>query len=130
MMIHLTEIFILVMLGIVFLQSGVDKIVDRKGNLEWLKSHFSQSIFKNIVEINLTIITFLEVVSGILALIGAVILVLNGNSLVAFIASISSSITFLCLFLGQRIAKDYPGAQTIVIYLIPTFFLIYLLTMN
>ena len=42
--------------------------------------------------------------------------------MIALIAAILSAVTFLCLFLGQRIAKDYAGAQTIVIYLIPTFF--------
>lgn len=130
MMIHLTEILILIMLGIVFLQSGIDKVVDRKGNLEWLRSHFSASVFKNIVDLNFNIITVLEIASGVLAIVGAVVLVLTGDTLVPLIAAISSAITFLCLFLGQRIAKDYPGAQTIVIYLIPTFFLVYLLTMN
>lgn len=130
MMSHLTEILILIMLGIVFLQSGIDKIVDRKGNLEWLRSHFSQSIFKNIVDLNFNIITVLEIISGALAMVGAFVLALNGNPMIALIAAILSAVTFLCLFLGQRIAKDYAGAQTIVIYLIPTFFLIYLLTMN
>lgn len=125
---YLTEILILLMLAIAFLQSGIDKIVDRKGNLDWLKGHFSKSILKNTVELNFNIITILELASGATALIGAIILLVGGGTTLALIAGILSAISLLSLFLGQRIAKDYPGAQTIVVYLIPTFFLIYLLT--
>lgn len=125
---HLTEILILLMLAIAFLQSGIDKIVDRKGNLDWLKGHFSKSILKNTVELNFNIITILELAAGATALIGAIILLVGGGTTLALIAGILSAISLLSLFLGQRIAKDYPGAQTIVVYLIPTFFLIYLLT--
>ncbi len=35
-----TEILILIFLIIVFLQSGIDKVFDWKGNLSWLKEHF------------------------------------------------------------------------------------------
>lgn len=125
---HLTEILILAMLAIVFLQSGLDKITDRKGNLDWLKGHFANSIFKNVVALNLTIVTVLEILSGTTAVIGIVCLLIEGNSSMALLSGILSSATFLCLFLGQRLAKDYVGAQTIVIYLMPTFFLLYLLT--
>ena len=34
-------------LAILFLQSGLDKVVDKKGNLDWLSSHFANSPFKN-----------------------------------------------------------------------------------
>jgi hypothetical protein len=30
-------------LAILFLQSGIDKVVDRRGNLEWLNGHFAKS---------------------------------------------------------------------------------------
>ena len=44
-----TEIILLLFLIITFLQSGIDKLVDWKGNLSWLKEHFSKSPLKNIV---------------------------------------------------------------------------------
>lgn len=124
---HLAEIFILIMLAIVFLQSGIDKITDKKGNLSWLKGHFADSPLKNMVPFSLFTITVLEILSGLSAVVGAVSLITCEGTLFALISGILSAITFLMLFLGQRLAKDYPGAQTIVIYLIPTVLLLYML---
>ncbi|NLN32080.1 MAG: DoxX family protein [Flavobacteriaceae bacterium] len=124
---HLAEIFILIMLAIVFLQSGIDKILDRKGNLSWLQGHFANSPLKNMVPFSLFTVTVFEILSGLSAVVGAVSLIACEGTLFALISGILSAITFLMLFLGQRLAKDYPGAQTIVIYLIPTVFLLYLL---
>lgn len=127
---HITELFILLMLAIVLLQSGVDKVVDWKGNLEWLTGHFAKSPLKNRVPFLLFTVTVFEILSGLSAVVGAVSLISCEETLFALISGILSAITFLMLFLGQRLAKDYAGAQTIVIYLIPTFFLLYLLTAN
>lgn len=125
---HLSEIFILLLLAIVLLQSGIDKIIDWKGNLEWLNSHFSKTIFKNMVSFNLMIVLLLEIVAGLLSLVGAIMLLTNGNPNFAIYGAVLAAVNFCCLLLGQRIAKDYVGAQTIVVYMIPTVFLIYLLT--
>jgi len=125
---HLAELVILGMLAIVFLQSGIDKITDWKGNLGWLKGHFEKSPFDGIVPLLLLVLTILELSSGVTAIAGGFLLYFSGNDCWATIGAVLSGITFLCLFLGQRLAKDYPGAQTIVVYLIPTVFLIYLLT--
>lgn len=124
---HLVESIILILLAIVFLQSGIDKIVDWKGNLGWLKGHFANTPIKNMVPLSLGLITLLEISSGVTAIIGIFMLCISGNTCWALISGILSAITFLMLFLGQRLAKDYPGAQTIVIYLIPTVILLYLL---
>lgn len=121
------ECLLLLFLAIVFLQSGIDKIVDWKGNLSWLKGHFAKSVFKNIVPVLLGIVLIMEVVSGVLSLIGLTHLILFGETLFAWYAALLSGISLLMLLLGQRIAKDYEGAKTIVIYLMPTIFLLFLL---
>ena len=38
-------------LAILFLQSGLDKVVGKKENLDWLSSHFANSPFKNFVPV-------------------------------------------------------------------------------
>jgi uncharacterized membrane protein YphA (DoxX/SURF4 family) len=124
---HITEIIILVFLAITFLQSGFDKIADWKGNIEWLKSHFAETILKNRVPFSVGLILTLEIVAGILAIIGILSILINKNTEIALLSGIISCITLLLLLLGQRLAKDYDGARTIVIYLIPTLFLVYLL---
>lgn len=122
-----TETVLLAFLIIVFLQSGIDKLIDWKGNLSWLKDHFSGSPLQGQVPILLGIITIMEVATGILSIMGLVHLMLHGNGSFAFYAALLACISLLLLLLGQRIAKDYEGAKTLVIYLIPAAFLLYLL---
>ena len=81
----------------------------------------------NMVEVNVAIILILETIAGLLAIIGIYQLLVNDNASLGFYASILSAITLLLLLFGQRVAKDYDGARTIVIYLIPTLFALYIL---
>ena len=113
-------------LTILFLQSGLDKVIDRKENLNWLKSHFANSPLKNNVPILHLTITIIELLSGILNLLGIVFLVYNGNTIFAISGTILASLTFIMLFLGQRLAKDYVGAQSLVSYFILTLLTLFL----
>jgi len=63
--------------AILFLQSGIDKVVDFKGNLAWLKEHFSKSIFKKIVSPLLISLTILELLVGALAVLSIVFVVID-----------------------------------------------------
>ena len=122
-----TEILLLLFLTITFLQSGIDKILDWKGNLDWLTGHFFFFFFRGMVPGLLGIVLVLEMLSGILAGVGAFQFIVDGESSYGFYGAILSGITLLMLLLGQRVAKDYVGAQTIVVYLIPTLFLVFLM---
>jgi uncharacterized membrane protein YphA (DoxX/SURF4 family) len=122
-----TEILLLLFLTITFLQSGIDKVLDWKGNLGWLTGHFSKSPFKNNVPLLLGIVMVMEIISGVLSAVGIVQFLVEGQSYIGFYGAVFASLTLLMLLLGQRVAKDYVGAQTIVIYLIPTVFLVYLM---
>ncbi|MBT8321110.1 MAG: DoxX family protein [Eudoraea sp.] len=124
---HLTETLLLLFLAITFLQSGLDKILDWKGNLGWLKGHFAKTPFKNLVPQMLFTVLLIESFAGILSLAGIIELVLTGNYWLGYAGAILACVALLMLLLGQRIAKDYDGARTIVIYLIPTVFLLYLM---
>lgn len=123
-----TEILLLAFLTITFLQSGIDKVLDWKGNLGWLVGHFSKSIFKGGVPLLLSIILVMEMLSGILCGVGVFQFAIDGESSIALYGALLSAVTLLMLLLGQRVAKDYEGARTIVVYFIPTVFLVYLLT--
>ena len=107
-------------LAILFLQSGLDKVVDKKGNLDWLSSHFANSPFKNFVPVLFFTITVVELLSGILNLLGVVFLLLEGSLILVLYGTILASLALIMLFLGQRIAKDYVGAQSLVSYFILT----------
>ena len=114
-------------LAIVFLQSGVDKVVDRRGNLEWLTGHFSKSLLAGMVPLMLVAITILELLAGALSGIGAVLLLATRDSTIGFYGAVLAAIAILALFFGQRMAKDYPGAASLVPYFLLTLAAIYLL---
>ncbi|WP_411029383.1 DoxX family protein [Spongiimicrobium sp. 3-5] len=121
------EVLLLLFLIITFLQSGLDKIMDWKGNVSWLKGHFAQTPFKNTVPFLLSVILLMEIIAGLLCVVGAYEIIVSGASDLAFYGALVASVSLLMLLLGQRIAKDYEGAKTIVIYFIPTVFLLFLL---
>jgi|GEM_PF-6869632 len=56
----LSKLFCSAFLAILFLQSGLDKVLDWKGNLSWLKGHFGKTFLKNAVPLLLGIITLTE----------------------------------------------------------------------
>ncbi|PIB23358.1 DoxX family protein [Maribacter sp. 4G9] len=124
---YASELILLLFLAITFLQSGMDKFLDWKGNVGWLKGHFSKTFFKDTVPLLLGTILLLEVLSGITSLLGIYELLNSQNTNMAFWSAIVGCLTLLMLLFGQRVAKDYDGARTIVIYLMPTVFLLFLL---
>ncbi len=120
-------LLLLLFLVITFLQSGIDKMIDWKGNLDWLKGHFSETPFKNIVPLMLFVVLVMEVLAGLFSGIGFVQILMSGESVFAYFGGILACISLLMLLFGQRMAKDYEGAKTIVIYFIPAIFLVFLL---
>jgi hypothetical protein len=123
----LMQIFASAFLAILFLQSGIDKIVDRRGNFEWLKGHFAKSPLAGIVPALLICITILEVAAGALSAVGCVLIILLKDSTIAFYGAVISAVAIIALFFGQRMTKDYAGAAVLVPYFLLTLLAIYLL---
>jgi len=117
----------LTFLAILFLQSGLDKVFNYKGNKEWLQGHFSKSPLRNTVGLLMPIITILEVSAGVCSAVGAVLFVLDMGNQVGLLGAQLSAISILSLFFGQRMAQDYAGAATLVPYFIVCIITIYLL---
>lgn len=115
----------LVFLAITFIQSAYDKIFYWKDNVSWLKEHFSKTTLKNQVPLALAHVLILELISGILCIVGSIELYLTNGKLYGYYGALFSSITLLMLLFGQRLAKDYDGARTIVIYFIPAVIAVY-----
>ena len=116
----IVQVLAVLFLAILFLQSGIDKVLFKKENLEWLRSHFAKSPLKNFVPVLFFTITVVELLSGVLNLLGVIFLLINGNFTLALWGTILASIALIMLFFGQRMAKDYVGAQSLVSYFILT----------
>jgi uncharacterized membrane protein YphA (DoxX/SURF4 family) len=123
----LVQLLVSAFLAILFLQSGIDKIVDRQGNLQWLSGHFAKSPLVGFVPLLFTILAIIEIAAGILSAIGFLALLFAHNPTIAFYGAIVSAIAILCLFFGQRMAKDYAGAAVLVAYFLVSLVAIYLL---
>jgi hypothetical protein len=124
---HVMQVLASVILAILFLQSGIDKVIDRRGNLEWLQGHFAKSPLAGFVPAMVSLITILEIVAGVLSAAGCVFILITRDSTFAFYGAIIAAISIVALFFGQRIAKDYAGAATLVPYFLLTLAAIYLL---
>jgi len=125
--IYLTQIFCSAFLAILFLQSGVDKVIDYRGNLEWLKGHFAKSPLAGVVPVLVAAITLLELVAGALSAIGCVMLIVSRETTIAFYGAVISAVAIIALFFGQRMAKEYAGAGALVPYFLLALGAIYLL---
>ena len=125
-MTQVAPLLVLAFLAITFLQSGYDKIKDWKGNVAWLNSHFSNTILAKQVPFALGTVLLLEIVSGVLCVSGIIQNIMQDVVIkgLGFYGAILSCVTLLFLLFGQRLAKDYDGARTIVIYFIPAVMLV------
>lgn len=120
------QVLCLLFLAILFLQSGFDKVIDYRGNLEWLTEHFSKGPLKGTVGMLLPVLTIMEVASGVLCLLGVALLMVNGSTTVGLAGAQLSAFTLIALFFGQRFNKDYPGAATLTTYFLIAMVGIYL----
>jgi len=125
--VFLLQLLVSAFLAILFLQSGIDKIVDRQGNLQWLSGHFAKSPLARMVPLMFGLLTIVELAAGVLSALGFVALLFTHNPMIAFYGAVVSAVAVLCLFLGQRMAKEYAGAAVLVPYFLLTLVAIYLL---
>ena len=115
---ELPTLFTAVFVAILFIQSGFDKVVDRKGNLEWLTGHFAKSPLAGTVPVMLSAITVMEIITGLASAVGIFYFIFTGSGVELFWAAALGTATITALFFGQRVAKDYAGAAVLVPYFI------------
>jgi uncharacterized membrane protein YphA (DoxX/SURF4 family) len=122
----LARMFICAFFAACFIQSGLDKIFDWKGNLDWLNGHFAKTVFKNMVPMMLGTVTLLEVVGGFACLVSVFFILLDRPPVLPMVSMSLVCLNLVLLFAGQRIAKDYPGAATLATYFMVAAFGLYL----
>ena len=117
---HPIEILILLFLIVTFLQSGIDKITDWKGNVAFIRDHFKNSPLKNMVPLLLGIVVITEIVASLFMIYGIYEIVTSGVKEFALYGVELASLTLIFLLIGQRLAKDYAGAMSLAVYFIIT----------
>ena len=104
------------LLATLYLQSGLDKVIDRKGNIEWLTGHFAGTPLAAQVPLMVTTVTAVELAAGAASALGTIAIVFGGSTGLALLGAELSALALVMLFFGQRIAKDYAGAAVLVPY--------------
>ena len=66
--VQICQILIALFLSIVMIQSGLDKVIDWKGNQSFLAEHFSKTFLSKLVNPLLLSILILEIAAGVLCL--------------------------------------------------------------
>ncbi|MCL7762040.1 DoxX family protein [Polaribacter sp. Z014] len=122
-----TEVLILLFLIITYLISAFEKISDWKGSVNYIESHFKNSPLKNKVSFLLTILFITEIIASILMIIGVYQIYIFQIKEIALLGIELSAVSIIFMLIGQRLAKDYPGAMSLGVYFIITLCGVYLL---
>jgi hypothetical protein len=124
---YILQLLVSAFLAVLFLQSGLDKVLDRRGNRAYLDEHFARSPLARTVGPMFTTITVLELLAGLLSGIGFLALLVTRNPTLAYFGAVVAGANIVALFFGQRVAKDYAGAAGLVPYFLLVLAGIYLL---
>lgn len=114
--IYLLQLLVSAFVAVLFLQSGLDKVVDRAGNRAYLDEHFARSPLARTVGPMFVMVTILEVAAGALSGLGFLQLLFFRSSVLAFYGALIAAANLVALFFGQRVSRDYAGAAALVPY--------------
>ncbi|WP_064196122.1 MULTISPECIES: DoxX family membrane protein [Emticicia] len=115
-LLKIIQVMISLFAGVLFLQSGLDKVFDFKGNKGYIQSVFANTFLSRVSGLLFIIITILEVLAGMASFFGGIFHFIEGQKDFAILGLELSLLSLFCLFTGQRIAKDYAGAASLVGY--------------
>ncbi|PCH77152.1 MAG: DoxX family protein [Flavobacteriaceae bacterium] len=107
-------------LCITFVFSIGEKLLDWKGTVTFYTHHFKGTFIAKIIPISLIIVLLLEFLTVVLFFIGLYELFTLSHYTFLLLALTSCAITLLVLLIGQRFAKDYPGAMSLGVYFVIT----------
>ena len=82
------SVLILVFLAITFITSAHDKLFHWNDNVSWLKGHFANTIIKDFVPASLGLILLLELIAGVLSVVGVLQIFISGDRFFGFYGAV------------------------------------------
>jgi uncharacterized membrane protein YphA (DoxX/SURF4 family) len=105
--------------AVVFLQSALDKLFDRQGNVDYFADHFKSSPVASLVPLLFWVLTLIELSAGTLCALGVLTRDFMSKGLGLSACGVGmAGIALLSLLIGQRLAKDYAGAAVVAAYFV------------
>lgn len=105
-------------LAVTFLQAGLDKVLDRRGNLMRYRVAFDRTPMRRPTGAWLTLLTLAELAAGVVSAAGCLTLVLARSPWMAFTGAVLGALSLLFFFFGLRLGRDYPAASATVPYFV------------
>ena len=113
---NIVRMLISTFLAAIYLQSSIDKIIDRQGNLDFMAEHFAGTPLAGNFHYGLVVVTVTELLAGMLSAAGVIYLLLGWGAVPGIVGALFAGISSCILMAGQRLAKDYVGAAALVPY--------------
>ena len=123
---YAAELLILLFILLTFAFSALEKMLDVKGQVVWLKEHMKGTYLVPIIPLLLGVLIVLDIVVSILSILAVYYLLQFQEKTMGLYSCILAAITLLLLLFGQRMAKDFQGAFTIVGYFMVVLFGVWL----
>lgn len=112
------EIIIVLFFIVTYTFSAFEKLADWKGTLSYYNNLFQGTLVAYWIPSSIGGIILLEIIIVIGLLYGGYEFIQYGNIETLYFSYIISAFLLLVFLIGQRILKDYNGAQNIAIYLL------------
>lgn len=103
-------------LATIFLQSGIDKILNWNSELDWMSKQFENTPLASSLHVGLFVVTILEILGGGLSALGILWILFRDGHSVGLLGTMFCSFSLCILMFGQRISKNYEGAASLVPY--------------
>jgi hypothetical protein len=123
---YAAELLILLFILLTFAFSAVEKMLDVKGQVVWLKEHMKGTYLVPIIPLLLGVLIVLDIVVSILSILAVYYLLQFQEKTMGLYSCILAAMILLLLLFGQRMAKDFQGAFTIVGYFMVVLFGVWL----
>lgn len=123
---YAAELLILLFILLTFAFSAVEKMLDVKGQVVWLKEHMKGTFLVPIMPLLLGVLIVLDIVVSILSILAVYYLLQFQEKTMGLYSCILAAMILLLLLFGQRMAKDFQGAFTIVGYFMVVLFGVWL----
>jgi putative oxidoreductase len=110
----LVLLFFIAVLG----ESGINKLLDYKGNKAYFEEQFKNSSIASSIDLLFPLETAMEIGTTVLSVVGLFQILFSNNGEQWGLWAVSlACLTFISLIFGQRMAKDYVGAAGVVPYM-------------
>jgi len=113
-------LLVIVFLLITFVFSIGEKLLDWKGTVTFYTQHFKGTFIAKMIPLSLVLVILLELITVVLFIMGLFDVFAVTVYTFLSLGLVSCASTLLVLLIGQRFAKDYPGAMSLGVYFLIT----------